>query len=389
MQVFTGQARINIAIVAGEASGDGLGAGLIAQLKQRYPQAEFAGIGGPKMQAQGLRSVVPMSRLAVRGYLEVVRHLPGLLRLRRQLRAALLREKPDVLIGIDAPDFNLGLETACRRAGIRTVHYVSPSLWAWRPQRIKDMKRAADHVLLLFPFEQKIYAEAGIAATYVGHPMADRIALHTDRALVREELRLPEHRPIFAMLPGSRASELHYHADLYVATMAEVLKSCPEAFFLVPLVTRETRQQFEQALRRHPEAHDWAVRLQFGHADKAMAAADAVLVASGTATLECALIKRPMVITYKLSKLSYWMMRRQSLLPYVGLPNILAGKTLAPELLQDAATPQALAQALLAQYGNGQPDPTWLDTLTEMHATLRQDCSARAAQAIASVLRHG
>ena len=336
---------MKIGIVAGEASGDLLGALLIGALKTEFPHLEFVGIAGPKMQSAGATSWYPMEKLAVRGYIEVLKSFREILGIRRALRHRMLKERPAVFIGIDAPDFNLGLEKALKRAGIPTIHYVSPSIWAWRFDRIRKIKESVSHMLTVFPFELAIYEKAGIAATFVGHPSADFIPQIPQRDNAREQLRIKQGELIVAMLPGSRQTELDYHAELFIETAKELLKEYPAACFLVPLATRETREQFDQA-RWKLQAQDLPIQILFGHANLALAAADVALVASGTATLEAALLGCPHVVAYRMSPTTYRLMKRKAYLPYVGLPNILAGEWLVPELLQDDATPGNLARAL-------------------------------------------
>ncbi len=370
-----------IGIVAGEASGDFLGAQLMSSLQKRMPALRFVGIGGPRMQRLGLDSWYPMERLSVRGYVEVMRHYAGLVAMRARLRTRLLAASPSLFIGVDAPDFNLALEAGLKRQGIPTIHYVSPSLWAWRGGRIRNMARSVDHVLALFPFEERLYRSAGIAATYVGHPLADAIEPGDWTHWGREQLKLQPGRKTFAMLPGSRQSELQYHADLFVKTARCIASQIPEAQFLVPLVSRETRVLFEAA-QYGAQAQDLPITLLFGHAREAMASADAVLVASGTATLEAALYRKPMVITYRMSPTSWRLISRMRYQPWVGLPNIIAGQFLVPEILQDQATPENLAQALL----NVSRDPAIQRRLPErfadMHELLRRNASERAADVV-------
>lgn len=370
-----------IGIVAGEASGDLLGSHLIAALKQRRPDIQFIGVAGPKMMAEGAQSLYPMERLAVRGYFEVLRHYWGLLRMRRELARHFIKNPPDLFVGIDAPDFNLGLEQMLRQRGIKTLHYVSPSIWAWRHGRIKKIRRAAGHVLCLFPFEKALYDEAGIPATYVGHPLGDIIPLEHDAEAARAELKITQPGTVIALLPGSRQSELDYMADLFVKAALHIAKEIPDAQFLVPLITRETRRKFEQAIYRN-NAQELSFKLLFGHAHMAMAAADGIIVASGTATLEAALLKRPMVIAYRMSRWSWALMKRMGYLPWVGLPNILAGRSVVPELLQDKATPEALAEELLKMICNREQVAAIRSQFTEIHTQLRQNAGEKAAAVV-------
>lgn len=372
---------MRIGIVAGEASGDLLGSQLVAALKNHLPDAQFAGIGGPKMQAAGVHSLFPMEKLAVRGYVEVLRHYREITGIRRKLKQFFLADPPQVFIGVDAPDFNLGLEAVLKGSGIPTIHYVSPSIWAWRGERIHKIKQAVSKMLALFPFEAKIYQAADMDATYVGHPLADMLPDHPDRAAMREQMRLPSQAKIIALLPGSRQSEIHYMADLFIQTMRLISESLPDVRFLVPLASRETRDQFEAALYRNAAA-DFPVTLLFGHAHDAMIAADAVIVASGTATLEAALLKRPMVITYKMSPLSWAIIRRKRYQSYVGLPNILAGEFIVPEFIQDEATPENITQALLNQMADEEGIKRLERRFTQMHQELRQNAAEKAAAAI-------
>lgn len=377
--------KICIGIVAGEASGDLLGSHLVAALRERLPQAEFVGIAGPKMQAAGARTLFPMEKLAVRGYLEVLRSFREILGIRRKLKRYFLDNPPDLFIGVDAPDFNLGLEKCLKAHGIPTIHYVSPSVWAWRRERVKKIARSVTHILALFPFEPEIYRDAGVPVSYVGHPMADEIPARPDRKAMRAQLKLPQEATIIALLPGSRQSELHYMAELFIRTAREIAANSPDVQFLVPLVSRETRQIFETALYRLG-GDKLALTILFGHAHAALTAADVALVASGTATLETALLKRPMVITYKLSRISAYLMRRKGYLPYVGLPNVMAGRFIVPELLQEDATPENLAQALLNLLRDEQVQAGLLAEFEQMHQVLRQNTAERACEAVMSYL---
>ncbi|MBI1965569.1 MAG: lipid-A-disaccharide synthase [Betaproteobacteria bacterium] len=374
-----------IGIVAGEASGDLLGAHLIQAVKQAVPGARFAGIAGPRMQGAGAQALFPMEKLAVRGYTEVLRNYLELAGMRRRLAAHLLRERPRLFVGIDAPDFNLDLELKLKAAGIPTVHYVSPSIWAWRGGRIHKIKRAVSKMLTLFPFEQAIYERAGVPVAYVGHPLAGVFGDFPDVAAMREQLRLPAAAKVVTLLPGSRVSELVHMADLFVAAARRIADAVPGARFLAPLVSRETRALFEAALYRAagggPE-----ITMLFGHSHEAMAAADVVLVASGTATLEAALLRRPMVITYKVSRLTAMIHRHQGYLPYVGLPNILAGEFIVPEFLQEEATPENLSQAVVNLLFDAGVRGRTEARLARMQAELRQDTGRRAAEAILPLL---
>jgi lipid-A-disaccharide synthase len=377
--------KLVVGIVAGEASGDLLGSHLIAALKASRPDLHFVGIGGPKMKSAGMDVMFPMEKLAVNGYLEVLKHYREIVGIRNKLREHFLRNKPDLFIGIDAPDFNLDLEMVLKQHGITTVHYVSPSIWAWRGERINKIKRAVSQMLCLFPHEPKIYEEAGVPVTFVGHPLADMLPDQPKRNEMRESMRIPLAAKVFALLPGSRQSEVRNLAETYIETAKLILQSLPDARFLVPLVSRETRRIFEQALYDHDGEH-LPFTLLFGHAQDAMIAADTVLVASGTATLECALLKRPMVITYRVSKVSWWLMKDKGYLPYVGLPNVLAGRFVVPELLQHDATPQNLALALLNLFNDKRAAAELADIFTDMHHTLRQDTAQKAAAAILPLL---
>ena len=377
---------LRIAMVAGEASSDLLASHLIKELQRHLPDAEFFGIGGPKMQAVGFKALWPAEKLAVHGYVDALKNYRELSGIRSSLLAQLKKDPPAAFIGVDAPDFSLWLEKRLKDRGIPAIHFVSPSIWAWRRGRLKGIARAVSHMLCLFPFEPELYRAAGVPVSYVGHPLADVFPLVPNRAAMRETLQISPGGPVFAFLPGSRQSEVRNLADTYIATAAALHERHPGARFLVPLATRETRLLFEEALRRH--AHlDLPIRILFGHAVEAMIAADVVLVASGTATLEAALLKRPMVITYKIGKWSYRLMRRLAYLPWVGLPNVLAGREVVPEVLQDAATPQALADALDGWLGDKDKLDELTRVFTDMHLQLRQDTAAKAAAAILPYLQ--
>jgi lipid-A-disaccharide synthase len=375
------QKKMVVGIVAGEASGDLLGSHLITALKEARPDLEFVGIGGPKMQSAGMQILFPMEKLAVRGYVEVLKHYREIVGIRKKLRDYFLAQKPDLFIAIDAPDFNLDLEMVLKQNGIPTVHYASPSIWAWRGERIHKIKRAVSHMLCLFPHEAKIYQDAGVPVDFVGHPLADMLLDTFKRDEMRDSMRIPLSAKVFALLPGSRQSEVKSLAQTYIATAKLILKSIPDARFLIPLVSRETRKIFEQALYDF-DGEQLPVTLLFGHAQDAMIAADMVLVASGTATLECALLKRPMVITYRMPALSWWLMKDKGYLPYVGLPNILCGRFVVPELLQHDATPQNLSQAMLNLLNDKNAVAELEQVFTDLHHTLRHDTAQKAAAAI-------
>lgn len=382
------QAPLTIGVVAGEASGDLLGAHLIKALRGRLPHARFAGIGGPRMQAAGMEVLFPMEKLAVRGYVEVLRHYLEILGIRRRLAAHFLAHPPALFVGVDAPDFNLDLEVKLRSAGIPTAHFVSPSIWAWRGNRIGKIRRAVSRMLVLFPFEQPLLEQGGVPATYTGHPLAEMLAEVPGRAAMREQLRLPAAAKVIALLPGSRVSELAQMADLFLETAAQIAAGAPDTQFLVPLVSRPTRELFEAALYRR-EGGALNLTVLFGHAHDAMAAADVVLAASGTATLEAALLGRPVVIAYRMPRLSWWMMRNRGYLPYVGLPNILAGEFIVPEFLQDQATPENLSQAVLNLLFDSTVRSRLETRFAALARELRQDSAERIASALIPLIRNG
>jgi lipid-A-disaccharide synthase len=371
---------VRIGIVAGEASGDLLGSHLMQALKSKRSDIEFVGIAGPKMMGEGAYSLFPIERLSVRGYVEVIKHLFGLLKLRRQLLKYLLTNRIDIFVGIDAPDFNFWLEKKLKNNGITTIHYVSPSVWAWRKNRIKKIKNSVSEMLALFPFEPTLYIGAGIPVAYVGHPLADMLPMEPDTAGAREGLKLKSSALVVAMLPGSRQSEVQQHAELFVKTAKLIYADYPNAIFLVPLITRETRRIFELAIFHENES--LPIQILFGHAHEAMEAADVVIVASGTATLEAALLKKPMVITYRMSKLSWQILKRMRLQPYVGLPNILAEKFVVPELLQDDSTPEKLAEATIKLISDADNIMEIKAEFTKIHHSLKQNTAEKAANAV-------
>lgn len=372
---------LRIALIVGEASGDVLGASLIQALAARHPDAEFFGIGGPKMIAAGLVSAYDQEKLAVRGAVEVLKHLPEILKIRRGILAQLAAWKPDVMVGIDAPDFNLPIEKRLKARGIPTVHYVSPTVWAWRRGRAKRIVAAVNQLLCLFPFEPACYKGQGLEPVFIGHPLADEISPEIDRKQQRSALNLPEASPLITLMPGSRQSELEFHAQLFVETANRIAAELPEALFVVPLATPATRDRFEAALQAFGAKH-LRVRILFGHARDALAASDLALVCSGTATLEAALLRCPMIITYRISALSAWIYRKMRYLPWVGLPNILLGRLLVPELLQDDATPDNLANAMIDLWRSPAQRAEMAREFAAIHQKLRQDSAARAADAV-------
>lgn len=372
------------ALVAGETSGDLLAGLLLGGMRQRWPNLQSHGIGGPRMAEQGFDAWWPSERLAVRGYIEVLRHYRGIVAIRRQLRERLLGpERPDLFIGVDAPDFNLDLEADLKAQGIRTVHFVCPSIWAWRPERAAKIRRSADHVLCIFPFEPALLAQHGIASTYVGHPLAQVIPLQPDQAAARVALGLPTEGDVVALLPGSRSSELQYLGQRFFDAAARILVARPATRFVVPAVPalHERMVALAQASGLGP-----AVQVLAGQSHTALAACDVTLIASGTATLEAALFKRPMVIAYNMNTLSWQIMRRQQLQPWVGLPNILCQDFVVPELLQGAATPKALAQAVLDWLDAPERITALQQRFETLHHTLRRDTAQRATHAIENLL---
>lgn len=364
-------------------SGDLLGAGLIKALREKHPDAIIEGIGGPQMVAEGFTSLFAMEELSVMGLFEVLAHLPRLLRIRRNIVRHFLAYPPDVFVGIDAPDFNLGVEQRLRTRGIRTVHYVSPSVWAWRQGRVKKIARSVDRMLTLFPFEAAFYQEHGVPVRFVGHPLADMIPQRVDAAAARASLKLPAEGALIALLPGSRASEVGRLADVFVATVDRLVRQRPGLRFAVALANPLARAIFARALHRH--AGDLPVHLIDGRAREVMAASDAVLLASGTATLEAMLLKRPMVVAYRLASLTFILAKRLVKLPYFALPNLLAGERRVPEFLQDDVTPQALGAALLQVLDDGATRQRLLTAFDRVHTQLRQGASANAAAAVIEV----
>jgi len=381
---------VRIALVAGEASGDQLGAGLVRQLRARFPNAEFAGIGGDAMRGAGCQTWFDASELAVMGLAEVLRHLPRLLKLRAQFRQRVLEWQPDVFIGIDAPDFNLGVERWLKQRGIRTVHYVSPSVWAWREKRAEKIGASADLVLCLFPMEPPIYARHGIDARFVGHPMADEIPMHVDRQQARATLGLPANAKVLAVLPGSRLGEIGRLGGPFFEAAWQVSERIPGLHVVVPAANAACRRLIDEQLSRSALPVVYSHVLD-GQARTAMIAADVVVLASGTATLEAMLVKRPMVVGYRVSELTYRLVKALGLLKVdrYALPNILAGKDLAPELMQHDCTPEKLAAAIQQWFDHPRKVTDLQVAYEQQHAILRRDASARAADAVAELLGRG
>ncbi len=375
-------------MVAGEASGDLLAGLVLDGLRTRWPDLQSSGIGGPQMAQRGFQAIWLSERLAVHGYsIEVFKRVAGLLRIRKQLRERLLRERPGVFIGVDAPDFNLGLEAALKAQGIPTVHFVCPSIWAWRADRVEKIRRAADHVLCIFPFEPALLAQHGIAATYVGHPLANVIPLEPDRAAARRQLGLAPDARVVAILPGSRKSEVEYLALRFFQAAALMQQVHPAMQFVVPAVPT-LRARIEALASEAGMAG--RIQIVAGQSHTVLAACDATLIASGTATLEAALFKRPMVIAYNMHWLSWKLMQRKQLQPWVGLPNILSAEFVVPELLQDRATPRALADAMLQWFDAMDREPAKIATLQHrflaLHHTLKRDTSTLATDAIEKII---
>ena len=379
------QPSIRIGIVAGEASGDLLGSLLINALKAVQPEIDFFGIAGPKMQALGAKSLFPMQALSVRGYVEALGSLSKILAIRRALKHQLRKAKPSLFIGVDAPDFNLSLERGLKKSGISTVHFVSPSVWAWRPNRINKVRRAVSHALLIFPFEEEIYRKASIPATYVGHPLAHALP-EPDRKTARERLGLKEEGEYVVLMPGSRPGELKALARLFIEAAKNLAAKRPQTRFLIPLVNRETHQAFEQSLYE-ADALELPLRILYGHAHDALQAANAALIASGTATLEALLLDCPHVITYQVPWLTWQIMRRQALLPWIGLPNILAGASIVPEIIQNQATPVALAHALDNLLNDCDARETQIESFRQQRARLKRNTPALIAQALLPFMR--
>ncbi len=372
-----------VRMVAGEASGDLLAGLLLDGMRQRWPALDAAGIGGPQMANRGFQAWWLHDKLAVRGYVEVLRHYREIVGIRNQLRDRLLAERADVFIGVDAPDFNLDLEAALKAQGIRTVHFVCPSIWAWRADRVDKIRRSVDHVLCIFPFEPALLARHGIGATYVGHPLADVIPVVPDKAAARRQLGLQDSDTVVAILPGSRQSEVQYLAKRFLQSARLILTARPDTRFVLPAVGA-LRSAIEDSARSAGLGD--SLLIVTGQSHTVLAACDVTLIASGTATLEAALFKRPMVIAYNMNWLSWQIMRRKQLQPWVGLPNILCGEFVVPELLQDAATPKALAQSVLAWLDAPERITQLQKRFTALHHELQRDTATLATDAIQKVL---
>ena len=375
--------HIHIGIVVGEASGDILGAALMRELRKHFPNAEFSGIGGPRMLAEGFHSYFPQDRLAVMGLIEPLKRLPELLRIRKFLREHFISNPPAVFIGIDSPDFTIPLEASLKEYGIKTAHYVSPSVWAWRQKRIFKIARSVDLMLTLLPFEARFYQEHNVPVEFVGHHLADEIPLHQDKVAARKALGLPEEGRIVALLPGSRASEVERMGDLFMRTAVHCLEQDPSLQFIIPAANPDRYRQLHIAMNDYV---DFPIELIHGHSHEAMAAADVVLLASGTVTLEALLLKKPMVVAYKLAPLSHLILSWLIKSPWISLPNLLAQKMLVPELIQDKATPEALSNAVMNYFENPEESQSLSDTFALMHNELKRNASARAADAIVKLI---
>jgi len=378
---------MRIGIVVGESSGDLLGAELVAKIKSIYPDAQFEGVAGPRMQQQGVASIVPMEKLTVMGIVEVLGRYWELLKIRDYLADYFIQNQPDLFIGIDYPDFNLSLETKLREAGIKTMHYVCPSVWAWRRGRTKKIQRAADRVLCLFPFETQYLQHAGIEAEFVGHPLADVLPEQTseqDKKQARQEFKLPEKGEVVALLPGSRSTEIRHLAETFVQAAHFCVQRRPGIQFVLPVVSAKIRKQVEEIISRQEDLPP--IRVVDGQSRIAMAASDVVLVASGTATLEALLLKKPMVVAYRVANLTYILMKTMSYVKYYSLPNLLSGSQIVPEIMQAQATPEALGAAVLHYLDYPDTMNSLRDKFDSIHKQLKRDATARAARAVLDLI---
>ena len=375
-----------IAIVAGESSGDLLGSHLIKSLKSARSDLKFIGIAGPKMMKEGADSFFSMEELSVRGYFEVFRKLFHLIKLRKKLLNQILKEKPDLFIGVDAPDFNFWIEKQLKKKGVPVIHYVSPSIWAWRGKRLRKIKKSIDHMLTIFPFEKNIYSKANIQATFVGHPLAEMIPLYPNKKKAQSKLKIIKANKVIALLPGSRQGEVKWHAQLLIDSATEISKKIHDVKFLVPLPTRETYDIFSKTLFKNIHA-ELDIQLLIGHASDAINAADLVIVASGTATLETALYKKPMIVIYKMSSISWQILKRMRYLPFVSLPNILLNKFLVPELLQSDATYENISFKAIEILKDASYRKNLLIQFTKIHHQLKQNTSDRLNRVILKFIK--
>jgi len=375
--------RIHIGIVVGEASGDILGAALMTELRHHFPNAEFSGIGGPRMLALGFHSYFPQDRLAVMGFIEPLKRLPELLRIRKFLREHFIANPPAAFIGIDSPDFTIPLEGSLKKEGIKTVHYVSPSVWAWRQNRIVNIARSVDLMLTLLPFEAAFYEKHNVPVEFVGHHLADEIPMDVNKYEARAELGIPEHARVVALLPGSRSGEVECMGSLFMHAAVFCLEQDPGLLFYIPAANSDRYRQLHLQLNEYT---DFPINLINGQSHKVLAAADVVLLASGTVTLEAMLLKKPMVVAYKMSPLTFKILSWLVKTPFVSLPNLLANKLLVPELLQHDATPEKLSAAILNYFENPEEAQQLSKTFAEMHSVLKRNASERAAAAIAKLI---
>lgn len=372
-------------LVAGELSGDILGAGLMRELRARHPTVEFRGMGGPRMEAQGLESRFPLETLSVMGLVEVLKHLPELLRVRRTLREEALAWQPDIMIGIDAPDFNIGLEKQLREAGLKTAHYVSPSVWAWRQGRVKKIAKAVDLMLTLLPFEADFYHRHQVPVSFVGHPLADELPLENDRDSARQALGLAPDTPVLALLPGSRGNEIRFMGATFLDAVTLLCQRHPSLQVVIPAATAQRHTELSQLLANY-HALTQQVTLLEGQAREAMVASDAVLLTSGTAALEAMLCHRAMLVAYKMAPATHWLAKRLVKTQWISLPNLIAQESVVPELIQHAATPEAIAEQIGQFFSDAEMRHALEARFAEMHANLQRSASERAAQAITALV---